>query len=267
MPRLLVFVLFAVLAISGGHGSFVLLAHADITATKHNLTGKTFSADESSDERRRASREVCVFCHTPGIVELAELAKSGAHPSDPKVAQWQSSLETSFTFELFDDIGRSGTTEGAAAVGSVSMACLSCHDSVQAFGVSNTQIDHPFGIPYRGGARLGGLTASQLRDMAIKSSGGAPARAGSYIREDSEFRPVRSGVINKRQIWWASTIDSGQRSKTDLPLYPRKVSGFDGSEEIPFIECTSCHDPHSTRTVFLRKSNEQSQLCMTCHVK
>lgn len=266
MPRLLVFVLLAMFAARGGSGSLVSTAQADITVTKHNLTGRTFSADGTSDERRRASREVCVFCHTPGIVELAELAKSGGHTSDPKVAQWQSSLETSFTFELFDDIGRSGTTEGAAAVGSVSMACLSCHDSVQAFGVTNNQLDHPFGIPYRGGARPGGLTASQLRDAALRS-GNAPARTGSYIREDSEFRPVRSGVINKRQIWWASTIDSGQRAKTDLPLYPRKVDGLDGAEEIPFVECTSCHDPHSTRTVFLRKSNEQSQLCMTCHVK
>lgn len=268
MFRTFIVALFA-LAVVGASGTLRLPeARADITGTKHNLTGKkntTPSSKMTDDERKRASREVCVFCHTPGTTELAEVAASTTPSFIEKAAKWQSSLETSFTFELFDDIGRAGTG-GASSVGSVSVACLSCHDSVQAFGVNNLQQDHPFGVPYRGGSKSGNLTATQLRDIALKNAD-APYKSGAYIRDDSEFRPVRSGVINKRQIWWASNLDTGQRAKSDLPLYPRKVDGMGGQEDIPFVECTSCHDPHSDRIVFLRKSNEQSQLCATCHVK
>lgn len=264
MPRLLFFALMALLSLSGEVGR-VSVARADISDTKHNLTGKGSLSATASDERKRASRAICVFCHTPGTAELAELSKNGPRVIEPRGAKWQSSLETSFTFELFDDIGRSGT-EGATSVGSVSMACLSCHDSVQAFGVTNLQQDHPFGMPYRGGARMGNQTASQFRDSVVKNVD-TPVRVGNYIRDDSEFRPVRSGVINKRQIWWASVLDTGQRAKSDLPLYPRRVDGLGGLEDVPFVECTSCHDPHSNRTVFLRTSNDQSQLCLTCHIK
>jgi predicted CXXCH cytochrome family protein len=37
--------------------------------------------------------------------------------------------------------------------------------------------------------------------------------------------------------------------------------------EVPFIECSSCHDPHTTNPLFLRVSNEGSRLCLTCHDK
>jgi predicted CXXCH cytochrome family protein len=37
--------------------------------------------------------------------------------------------------------------------------------------------------------------------------------------------------------------------------------------EVPFVECASCHDPHTVRPLFLRTDTTASDLCMTCHVK
>ena len=74
-------------------------------------------------------------------------------------------------------------------------------------------------------------------------------------------------LLKQREIWWAAIADTGQRTKSDLPLYPRRVGVTDSYEQVPFIECTSCHDPHVDRAVFLRTANEQGKLCMTCHVK
>lgn len=232
---------------------------ADILDTKHNLT--------TQEERKRLSREVCVFCHTPGISELDSTEGREQTQSRPQ-AQWQSSIEATFSFELFDDIGRMGADgSGAQPVGSVSVACLSCHDAVQAFGVNQgAASDHPFGVPYRGLFRFA-ESASAFRNRIMASEGDQPARLAGYVRDESEFRPARSGVVNKRQIWWAAVTDSGQRTKADLPLYPRRVDGPGGYEQVPFVECTSCHDPHSTREVFLRTDNVQSKLCMTCHIK
>jgi predicted CXXCH cytochrome family protein len=236
---------------------------ADVRDTKHNLTGNSSTETATSlTQRRSQNQEVCVFCHTPGITELIG---GGGVPSERRVAKWQRSVEAAFTFELFDDIGKTGA-DGAFPVGSVSVACLSCHDSAQAFGVSpGASSDHPFGVPYRGLAQTSAGAAAKFADrMALAD---APYRQGVYQVDESGFRPARSGVVNKREIWWAATIDSGRRTKNDLPLYPRRVDNGSGYDSVPFVECTSCHDPHSSREVFLRTSNDQSKLCMTCHTK
>jgi predicted CXXCH cytochrome family protein len=241
---------------------------ADILDTKHNLTSKA-EGDQpvSAEDRKRLSREVCVFCHTPGVSELVA-ADNALGEQLPPTAEWQRSVEATFSFELFDDIGRMGADgSGIQPVGSVSVACLSCHDSVQAFAVNQgSSSDHPFGVPYRGLSRLG-ESGSQFRDRVMSTQSDIPARMAGYVRDESEFRPARSGVVNKRQVWWAAVSDTGQRTKSDLPLYPRKVDGVAGYEQVPFVECTSCHDPHSSRPVFLRTDNDQSKLCMTCHIK
>lgn len=249
--------------------SWMLAARADILDTKHNLTEKSSGQSSvSSEERKRLAREVCVFCHTPGSAE--DEAGGGGdvlHAEKGATPQWQRSVEVALSFELFDDIGRMGTDGSAQPVGSVSVACMSCHDSVQAFGVvQGSSSDHPFGVPYRGLFRFSDA-GSQFRDRLMASSGDIPARMAGYTRDESEFRPARSAVINKRQVWWAAVTDSGQKTKSDLPLYPRRLSGAGGYEQVPFVECTTCHDPHSDRPVFLRTDNEQSKVCMTCHIK
>lgn len=262
--RLLSILLLACMA-SGGGAVF-----ADIRDTKHNLSGKRLDSTGLSkeEERRQLSREVCVFCHTPSADLLAGSSVSGGE-SAPRIAKWQRSVEATFSFELFDDIGRTGADiAGEAPIGSVSVACLSCHDSAQALGVTpGGASDHPFGVPYRGVNRPAGESASQFRNRLLSEVRDVPARLGVYIGDDSEFRPVRSGVVNKRTIWWASVGDTGQRAKTDLPLYPRRLDGGGGYSQVPFVECTSCHDPHSSREVFLRTSNERDTLCLTCHIK
>lgn len=237
---------------------------ADIRDTKHNLSGKVLDSEQkagmtSAQERQWLNREVCVFCHTPSVAD--EIALHGTQGAAAPQPQWQKSIGPEFAFDIFDDIGRLGGA-GEDPVGSVSVACLSCHDNSQAFGVNAASDNHPFGIPYRGA-----MTAtSSATTQTVNADPSTPYRAASVLLDASAFRPVRSGVINRRKIWWASMFDNGQRTKNDLPLYPRHESAGAGSP-IPYVECTSCHDPHTTQTVFLRIANDQSKLCGTCHVK
>lgn len=241
-------------------------AYADIRDTKHNLSGgpKAAAGEKTKEMRDKEVREICVFCHAPNANEDGDgQAVGGVMP------KWQKNVEIAFSFEMFDDIGRMGVDQegGGVKVGSVSVACLSCHDGVQAYGVTpGAGSDHPFGVPYRGLTR-GGEAASKYRDRILAAQD-APVQAGRFLDDNSEFRPARSGMINKRTIWWASLSPARQRTKNDLPLYPRRVAESAGNYElVPFVECTSCHDPHSTREVFLRTSNDGSALCFTCHVK
>jgi predicted CXXCH cytochrome family protein len=228
--------------------SFCSVAVSDIRLTPHSLVKKTSSTTKSDGS------EVCVFCHTPNV--------SGTPPQKPPL--WQKSAGTTHEFVIYDDIGRLGL--GKDSVGSQSIACLSCHDSVQAISVSKTSSDHPFGVPYRGATKnKAQSTTSTSRGSMF--DGLASAREAKLLVNLEDFRDVSQGVVEGRSVFWVSKSGiTARRTRNDLPLYPRK-SEDSGGESMPHIECSSCHDPHSENETFLRVPPEGSQLCLTCHIK
>jgi predicted CXXCH cytochrome family protein len=111
--------------------------------------------------------------------------------------------------------------------------------------------DHPIGVQYGGG----GLT--------VGTPGGAT--------KDPDFKATSNEVINGTTIWWVDTGTAG-RQKTDLQLYTRTDTTAAGGTAIaggaqPYVECASCHDPHTTNDTFLRVSNAGSTVCLACHNK
>ena len=219
---------------------------ADIRSTPHNLTRKGVLVE---------AEEVCVFCHTPQQ-PTGQASRTGvaAQPA------WQPSLPTSHAFVMYDDIGRLQFGD-KAAIGSQSIACLSCHDANQAFSVMQSESDHPFGIPYRGFTR--GRERLPLEE-AVQDKDDAPSRAAKHLKSLDEFRVPSRGLVDNRSVWWVSAGGmSAWRGRSDLPLYARP--GANG--EVPYVECSSCHDPHIPNKLFLRVSNEGSRLCLTCHDK
>lgn len=223
-------------------------ALADIRNTAHSLVKKR------PDGSLPDAREVCIFCHTPII---------GGQGTAAPTPRWQASVEPAYVYTMYDDIGSLGFDR--VAVGSQSIACLSCHDANQALAISRTSADHPFGVPYRGALK---------RQPTLQQSAGAPsAQARSAPRIEAkklvaldDFRDVSQGVIDNRTVFWVSRGGlTANRSRTDLPLYARvdEATGL----EIPHIECSSCHDPHSPNESFLRVSGTGSVLCFTCHTK
>jgi len=175
-----------------------------------------------------------------------------------------------------------------ADVGSVSLACLSCHDGTQAMDsvinlpgsggwvASGSNIDlggimtgvpvpmlgtdlsddHPISIPYAAGGCL-----------ATDTDGECTATLG-----DADFFNPWKATINAQPVWWVNTDDgaSTAREKLDLPLYTR----LENAVAEPFVECGSCHDPHNagssgaTTVAFLRTTNNAaSKICVACHNK
>jgi predicted CXXCH cytochrome family protein len=216
---------------------------ADIRTTPHKLVRDSVKADAS---------DICVFCHTPNL--------SGKPPD--RAPLWQRSIGTDLIFTIYDDIGRLGL--GKASVGSQSMACLSCHDANQARAISKTSSDHPFGVPYRGATKNQPWSADASRRPAFDATN--PAVWAKHLVALEDFRDVSQGIIENRTVWWVSaTGTTGHRTRNDLPLYARSYG--DSGDDVPFIECSSCHDPHTSNQKFLRLPNTGSQLCMTCHMK
>jgi len=223
-------------------------SQAGIAQTKHNLTGTDGGP----------VMNVCIFCHTP-----AGDPNAAAEPS------WNAnSGDDHTTFTTFDDLGRLDPDRDGAT-GTVSVACLSCHDDAQAFGVTTLSFDHPFGVAYRG-VILEGIDLDQLPSQStdafgeitlVQGSVNAPARFATRTVAANGFRVPTYGIIDDSPTWWVDTGLEG-RQRTDIKLYSRH---FGDDVTVPFIECASCHDPHTETETFLRIENQGSALCLSCH--
>jgi len=268
--------------------------------------------------------EICAFCHTPQGAEYNVYAP-----------RWNRTLTTLSSYRAFSSLG----SAAQEATGSISMACLSCHDGSQAPNIvintptlrldaGNVRVDigntlrnhHPVGIQYAGGGQNQNAPEAILNPVAAldnlvqfnrfatgnKFLGNkfSPFPGGNkYIntRDLDAFADVRTfsnegyfdsatgqfnyykGGFNKSTfsgtgsgtVWWVKPPGSQKygRQKTDLYLFTR-TDTIDSlpSESIlnrPYVECATCHDPHSTNSTFLRMpgGNARSQICLTCHNK
>lgn len=245
-----------------------------IANTPHNLTS---TGPVNQFTPTTGTAEICVFCHTP-------------HGSDTTAAipLWNRVSNAPGTYTTYDALGTVTLDGNVDMAGSVSLACLSCHDGVQAMntvinqpgsGGVNTagaaipgswtgtnvtvggqiaggialigtdlQNDHPIGIEYAGG----GLSASA----------GTATQAGTAT--DPDFFAPDITVQNSTTLWWLDVDTDGTRDKDDILLYTRTTAGT----STPWVECASCHDPHSdTNATFLRTANTGSAVCLACHNK
>jgi predicted CXXCH cytochrome family protein len=254
-----------------------LPAQAQIKGTKHNL-GSTGTGVNKFD----GTAEICVFCHTP-------------HGADTSAAVplWNRALPAANLFTTYDSLGTSSLDGKVVPVGSVSIACLSCHDGVTSM---STVINQPGsgGYVVAGSAMTGNWTgANQLngtlgvtnqitnigRDLKNDhpvgiqyGGGGITTSTPAAATKDTDFVAPSSKVINNTRVWWVDTetTKNDERNKTDMLLYTRAASGgtSTATDAEPFVECASCHDPHTAENgTFLRIANTGSAVCLACHVK
>ena len=262
--------------------------------------------------------EICAFCHTPQGAEDTVSAP-----------RWNRTLTTLSSYNAYSSLG-SATQE---ASGSISMACLSCHDGSQApnivintptlrLNVGDTVVfigndlrnHHPVGVQYGGGGQNQNAPDIPTNPVAIYERNEIANRfaTGNKFSPFSQYLGPRSpnkyfnrrdmdaftdvlpfsnegnfdstkGGFNKSTysgtgsgtVWWVKTPSSQKngRMKTDLYLFTR-TDMIDSipSESVlnrPYVECATCHDPHSSNTTFLRVpgGNARSQICLACHNK
>lgn len=246
---------------------------ADIVGSKHDLTPGGTGQDQSTTD------QVCVFCHTPH-----------GSATDAPVPLWNKVLGTPSSYTQYSTLQLPSFEAEEAPVGSVSLACLSCHDGTQAMDVvlnlpgsggynatgaeidagtvsnmTGTPIpnlgtdltnDHPISMQYAAGGAV-----------AADPDGTAPGPFG-----DADFTAPEKDTINTNPIWWVDSAPgtTAVREKTDMILYARNEFGV----VEPFVECGSCHDPHNQasggaadQVEFLRVANTASQICTACHIK
>jgi hypothetical protein len=266
-------------------------ASGGIADTKHNLgsgaglVGRNNVADTA---------EICVFCHTP----------HGGDVNAP-VPLWNKRLGAAGvpagggSYITYDTLQTPSLDGVIAPVGSISMACLSCHDGTQAMDNiinapgSGGLLADGGGVDGRAftwtgstvnaagrlvsGAALIGTDLSNDHPIGIQYCGGGLTGAGTTVSgtcKDGDFTALQTQTINNNQVFWVETGGIGKQ-RTDLPLYVRATGGLG-----PMVECASCHDPHvstgqagptgtgqTSGETFLRISNASSAVCTACHVK
>jgi predicted CXXCH cytochrome family protein len=248
---------------------------AGISATKHNLSSSGTGANHTTDVA-----EICVFCHTPhGSNQTA------------KAPLWNKAIDTSKVYTVYSSttFDAANTSEGvkftdsgtvggvATTLGTVSMACLSCHDGTQAM---DTVLNAPGSGGYNAtGARIGTfasggsvdtstgmMTSASVAMLGTDLSNDHPVgmlyanQPGTTVY-DADFH-VAAQVSGKNLFYVESGVgNNSSRDKYDLILYSR-------SDGKGYVECATCHDPHSdTNATFLRITNSGSKVCLTCHNK
>lgn len=269
-------------------------AYAGIADTRHNLgsqsntiTGRNQVTGTTS---ATGTAEICVFCHTPHQASDA----TGAPPL------WNKNLGTAGapagggSYTTYNTATSSTIDGQVLAVGSVSVACLSCHDGTQAMdniinapgsggydstggGVNGLGYTWSTGgtVDANGllasGVALIGTDLSNDHPIGIAYCGGGITGTATSGCTDADFKGggtntgLATQTINGTQVWWVETgTADAVRRKSDMILYTRTFTAGAG----PSVECASCHDPHTSENpTFLRTSNAGSAVCLACHVK
>ena len=270
-----------------------LPASAQISSTRHNLSSPAGpNSTATFTPTAPAVGELCVFCHTPHGADTTAV-----------VPLWNRVIAAT-AYQTYNTLGTSSMDGATTAVGSVSAACLSCHDGVAAMNVMINQPGsggyNPTGAAWSGvwsgGGQTGGLlgTATSItrigtdlrNDHPIGNQyAGGPTAAtlpgvgtpyGPSLFRDPDFKTANSATLNGQPVWWVdSGVQGNGRQKTDMQLYTRASAYIGGTTSPlpsttpqPYVECASCHDPHTAvNPTFLRVSNAGSGLCLTCHTK
>jgi hypothetical protein len=265
-----------------------------IVNTRHNLTQSYIPGGFGAfmDYARNNYAEVCVYCHTP----------HGA--SSTQAPLWnRTQLNTTFTlYNLPLSSGQIPVQPGASSV-----TCLSCHDGTVAVdSVINMPGSGNYSAAQESAvntAFLDSWTNSSgigVNDHGVIWSPDSGYFSGPYncnrchatdnMQGLAEFKVFLIGpdLTNDHPLGVTlpdtATYDFKPTTATtaQADFYDVNGNGRLNPEDIRFysdganyrVECATCHDPHGVTGVdgkfiptFLRKSNAQSALCLTCHVK
>ncbi len=203
-----------------------------VSDTPHNLREATVSGMTLSDYG-----EICVYCHTPHNNNL-----------DIEAPLWNRD-EPVGPYDMYNsptlDMTIANSAEG------VSLACLSCHDNTIALDQIINRPSAKLGTDASGigietcatqchvGANPVGGINFEGTNMTANLENDHPISIIYDPSKDAQFQPASAGKVG------------------GLPLYgPNKDR----------VECASCHNPHdNSERPFLRMSNLNSALCLTCH--
>ncbi len=234
-------------------------AGGGINNTPHDLStaknGMNFTAQPADSLSR-----ICIFCHAPHNTYRPFGTTDGAGPAAPDAAfdylpLWNHTLQTDLGYTMYENGSGAPTTgdkasqailsrgSDVAVPGSTSLLCLSCHD---------------------GSVAVNSYGNSDQRPTSI--SGGGAAMASAYLIGKDKYlgnhHPISFDYDGVQQ----NDIEIREADVAMLtPLTFVRDHLYGGK-----MECATCHSVHNTGNAgesLLWRSDQNSELCLTCHAK
>lgn len=223
--------------------------------------------------------QVCVFCHTP------HGADTGVHTStywnaagyqntggNGSFLLWNRDIQNSTGFLTYTSSTFQG---GSGEVRVYSLLCMSCHDGVSAINVMSNlpnketlywMGDDPWGCTVGGQTALCPLPSTSDNMSGLPSDLGDRSGTISDLANDHPISFDYDDSITGGDSGLAPLNPAGYVGVPAVKLFPNQ----DG--DLVSVECSTCHDVHNYETniywrPFLVMSNQQSGLCLNCHLK
>lgn len=251
--------------------------------------------------------EVCVYCHTPhgaGTVIQAPLwnrtIKETTYTTYDKLAT--TSVSQTYSQPGAASLPCLSCHDGQTAIDSIiNMPGSGRYDAAQATSQNNGFLDTWPGGP--GASFYGGHGTLSNKPDALANYGECMAcHSPSGDQHDPSYIPnfdaffIGTDLRNDHPVGVTFPAATGAGTGWETPTGSATINGvttkfFDGNgntrmdkHEIrlyntgdgPEVECATCHDPHGVPSggagstfikTFLRKTNEGSAVCLTCHAK
>jgi predicted CXXCH cytochrome family protein len=191
-------------------------------------TSKHNFAASSANTIKGASEKVCAYCHTPHVPATGI-----------KAPLWSRKALLSTGYGVYSSATMDAApTALAAGQDNVSSMCMSCHDGSALFA-SAAYVKRP--------------DATIAWDEAVTVGNNANLHGGTtYGTGLTHTHPVNF-------VYDAALVTADGALQTaplnNLPLYDS------------YMQCGSCHNPHSTDDKMTRATTDGGLLCISCHVK
>lgn len=178
-----------------------------------------------------AGGEICKPCHTPHFADT-EVGFLWAHEMSTQV------------YTLYGESEANSSPGGVNELDQFSRMCLSCHDGTIALNDFHNGGGPPIFIDEH--AQIGG-DGNLSDDHPIGVTANYPTGGNSGLNVPT---------LTTSGFW-----GFGGGFFPEIPLFPFN------NEQV--VSCSSCHTPHAKAGIdhLLRRDNQGSQLCLTCHIK
>ena len=216
---------------------------------------------------------ICIFCHAPhNTYRLSPLndpfAAAGAGPVAPDefnyLPLWNHTLDPMPAYIMYNNGPGAPTTGprasqaiilGTMQPGSASLLCLSCHDGTIAVNSWGNADQRPQSIS----------TGSTMIASAYAIG------QGQYLGNHHPIGFDFDAVVADDPDWNGGILQGGIRSPDAAMITPTEFVRdhlFGASNNL--MECATCHSVHNignSGEALLWRSDQNSELCLTCHAK
>ena len=260
-----------------------------IANTRHNMTQRAPAGGPNGgfmDFARNNYGEVCVYCHTP-------------HGADTniKVPLWNRTTKAT-TYKTYNELNTSSLTQTVSQPGANSLSCLSCHDGQTAM---DSIINMPGSDRYKASQATAATTDNAFLNtwpgstpdmvhQGLNPAGCLACHGPAAIPGAPDFRVALIGtdLTNDHPVGVTFPTTNGPGTDFKTPTGTKgNATFFDANSNSNMdsgdvclydakVECASCHDPHGVpsagvgstfNATFMRVSNTNSAVCLTCHAK